>query len=74
MQVSRSLFQTSIRIGSQSTPTGISKAGPFLNLWSSSNDFQEQKRTMASAASFYDFKLLDSMDHNLASPSCNLEC
>jgi len=71
MQVSRSLFQTSIRIGSQSTPTGISKAGPFLNLWSSSNDFQAQTRTMASAASFYDFKLLDKRGQTF--PSADLK-
>jgi len=62
MQASRSLFQTGIKLQGQPAATGITKSRPFLNIWSdkdqfssSSRPFHQQRRTMASATSFFDF-------------------
>lgn len=69
MQASRSLFQTGIRLQGAPANTGISKTRPFLNIWSdkdqspqnpSSLPSPQQKRTMASATTFFDFTPKDS--------------
>ncbi|KAH6683896.1 thioredoxin-like protein [Halenospora varia] len=63
MQASRSLFQTAFKDPGQKTARGVSKSTPFLNTWAPSPDVQRyqqaQRRNMASATSFYDFKPLD---------------
>jgi hypothetical protein len=66
MQAQQSLFQTAFKDPNQRVAHGVSKSRPFLNLWAPSPSVQQyqaaqtQKRTMASATSFYDFKPLDS--------------
>jgi len=65
MQAQQSLFQTAFKDPNQRVAHGVSKSRPFLNLWAPSPSVQQyqaaqaQKRTMASATSFYDFKPLD---------------
>jgi hypothetical protein len=66
MQAQQSLFQAAFKDPNQRVAHGVSKSRPFLNLWAPSPSVQQyqaaqtQKRTMASATSFYDFKPLDS--------------
>ena len=66
MQAQQSLFQTAFKDPNQRVAHGVSKSRPFLNLWAPSPSVQQnqaaqtQKRTLASATSFYDFKPLDS--------------
>ncbi|KAF7503580.1 hypothetical protein GJ744_003608 [Endocarpon pusillum] len=67
MQPSRSLFQTAIKLQGRPANTGISKTRPFLNVWTNQQQtenktpiFQpQQRRTMASATTFFDFKPKD---------------
>jgi len=65
MQAQQSLFQTAFKDPNQRVAHGVSKSQPLLNLWAPSPSVQQyqatqtQKRTMASATSFYDFKPLD---------------
>lgn len=65
MQAQQSLFQTAFKDPNQRVAHGVSQSRPFLNLWAPSSSVQQyqatqtQKRTMASATSFYDFKPLD---------------
>lgn len=63
MQVSRSLFQTVFKDPNQPIVKGVSQSRPLFNTWAPSISVQrDQKRrlAMSSAASFYDFKPLDS--------------
>jgi len=65
MQISHSLFQATFRNPNQRIAHGIKRSLPFLSIYTPSSSVQRypialaQKRTMASATSFYDFKPLD---------------
>jgi hypothetical protein len=67
MQASRSLFQTGIKLKGQPVATGITRSQPFVNAWIikdqpslSRPTYHQQRRTMASATTFYDFTTKDS--------------
>ena len=67
MQASRSLFQIGIKLKGQPVATGITRSQPFGNAWIikdqpslSRPTSHQQRRTMASATTFYDFAPKDS--------------
>jgi hypothetical protein len=72
MQASRSLLQTGIKLQSRAATaavaaTGIAKYRAFLNVWGDKDQFSrpsrpsyQQRRTMASATTFFDFTPKDS--------------
>jgi len=65
MQASKSLIQSALKYPNQRVLYGIRRSNPSLNICAPSPSVQRyqtalvQKRTMASATSFYDFKPLD---------------
>jgi len=65
MQASQSLFQTAFKDTNQRLAYGVKRPVPLLNYWTPSPSVQRhqiaqaQRRAMASATSFYDFKPLD---------------
>jgi hypothetical protein len=80
MQASRPLFQAAIKLKGQPAAIDIVKVRPFLSVWSaqdhisySPSPLHQQRRTMASATSFFDFTPKDSKSsfgrsqHNLQS-------
>ena len=73
MQAQQSLFQSAFQDPNQRVAHGVRKSIPFLNLWAPSPSVQQhqaaqaQKRNMASATSFYDFKPLDSKLRSICS-------
>ena len=78
MQASRSLFQTGIKLKGQPVATDITRSQPFINVWIikdrpslSRPTSQQQRRTMASATTFYDFTPKDSTS---LPPSPTLPC
>lgn len=81
MQASRSLLQTGIKLQSRAATaavaaTGIAKYCAFLNVWGDKDQFSrpsrpsyQQRRTMASATTFFDFAPKDSKSLQSSSSS-----